>query len=276
MASVPAEHADLVGAPHFAHLVTVNRDGSPQSSPIWIRPGRVSDDGAVESIFFVTGLRYRKTLNMQREPRVALSIHGADNPYRMLEIVGRASFEPRTSWDELDAISNQYMGRDYPFKGDDPAGWHVTVEIDRVTLPSDGYDEQPPFVDPPPAQSDLLSPPHFAHVATVSSTGQPRSSVVWHRRPAGGGENDLEFWTSAQTLKTRHLRNNPAIAVSIHDEVDPYRYTELRGRASVAEVDGRRMADELTRLYWKLDAFPMDVGSTGNVAIRVETTHRVG
>ena len=98
MASVPAEHADLVGAPNFAHLVTVNRDGSPQSSPIWIRPDRVSADGAVESIFFVTGLRYRKTLNMQREPRVALSIHGADDPYRMLEIVGTASFEPRTSW----------------------------------------------------------------------------------------------------------------------------------------------------------------------------------
>ena len=274
MASVPAEHADLVGAPHFAHLVTVNRDGSPQSSPIWIRPERVNANGDVESIFFVTGLRYRKTLNMQREPRVALSIHGTDQPYRMLEIVGTASLAPRTSWDELDAISNQYLGTDYPYKGDDPAGWLVSVEIERVTLPNDG--EQPPSVDSPAAGSDLLSPPHFAHVATVSSTGQPRSSVVWHRRPEGGGENDIEFWTSAQTLKTRHLRNNPAVAVSIHDEVDPYRYTELRGRASIAEVDGRRMADELTRLYWKLDAFPMDVGSTGNVAIRVETTHRVG
>ena len=274
MASVPAEHADLVGAPHFAHLVTVNRDGSPQSSPIWIRPERVNADGGVESIFFVTGLGYRKALNMQREPRVALSIHGADQPYRMLEIVGTASMAPRTSWDELDAISNQYMGRDYPYKGDDPAGWHVTVEIERVTLPNDG--EQPPSVDPPGAESDLLMPPHFAHVATVSSSGQPRSSVVWHRRPAGGGENDIEFWTGAETLKTRHLRNNPAIAVSIHDEVDPYRYTELRGRAQITSIDGRQMADELTRLYWQLDQFPMDVSEMDSVAIRVETTHRVG
>ena len=274
MASVPAEHADLVGAPHFAHLATVNRDGSPQSSPIWIRPERISADGAVESIFFVTGLRYRKTLNMQREPRVALSIHGADQPYRMLEIVGTASLAPRTSWDELDTISNQYLGTDYPYKGDDPAGWLVTVEIDRVTLPNDG--PAPPGVDPPAAGSDLLSPPHFAHIATVSSAGQPRSSVVWHRRAEGGGEDDIEFWTSAETLKTRHLRSNPAIAVSIHDEVDPYRYTELRGRASITAIDGRQMADELTRLYWKLDAFPMDVDPTGSVAIRVVTTHRVG
>ncbi|MXX80104.1 MAG: TIGR03618 family F420-dependent PPOX class oxidoreductase [Chloroflexi bacterium] len=274
MASVPAEHADLVGAPNFAHLVTVNRDGSPQSSPIWIRPDRVSADGAVESIFFVTGLRYRKALNMQREPRVALSIHGADDPYRMLEVVGTASFEPRSSWDELDAISNQYMGRDYPFKGDDPAGWHVTVEIERVTLPNGG--DQPPSVDPPAANSDLLSPPHFAHVATVSSTGQPRSSVVWHRRPEDGGENDIEFWTGAETLKTRHLRNNPAVAVSIHDEADPYRYTEIRGEAQITPIDGREMADELTRLYWKLDEFPMDISEMNSVAIRVATTHRVG
>ena len=36
------------------------------------------------------------------------------------------------------------------------------------------------------------------------------------------------------------------------------------------------MADELTRLYWKLDQFPMDVGEMDSVAIRVETTHRVG
>ena len=110
----------------------------------------------------------------------------------------------------------------------------------------------------------------------MSSTGQPRSSVVWHRRPAAGGENDIEFWTGAETLKTRHLRNNPAVAVSIHDEVDPYRYTELRGRAEITPIDGRPMANELTRLYWKLDEFPMDVSEMNSVAIRVATTHRVG
>ena len=68
MAAVPSQLADLVGAPHFAHLVTVHRDGSPQSSPIWIRPDRVANDGSVESIFFVTGVGYRKALNMRREP----------------------------------------------------------------------------------------------------------------------------------------------------------------------------------------------------------------
>ncbi len=275
MAAVPPQLADLIGAPHFAHLVTVNRDGSPQSSPIWIRPERVAADGSVESIFFVTGLRYRKTLNMQREPRVALSIHDSANPYRPLEIVGRASLAPRSSWDELDAISNQYMGRDYPFKGDDPAGWHVTVEIERASQPPEAEFDPPPSVDKPPKDSDLLSPPHFAHVATVSSTGQPRSSVVWHRRAEGGGENDIEFWTGAETLKTRHLRRNPAVAVSIHDEADPYRYTELRGTAEITLVENHQLLDELAPHYWGLEQYPAEAPMAGAI-IRVNAKHRVG
>ena len=254
MAAVPSQLADLVGAPHFAHLVTVNRDGSPQSSPIWIRPDRVADDGSVESIFFVTGVGYRKALNMRREPRVAISIHDAANPYRTLEILGTASMEQRSSYDELDAISNQYLGTDYPYKGDDPSGWLVTVEVERSSTFSDI--EIPEMVEPPPKGSDLLSPPHFAHIATVSSTGQPRSSVVWHRRVDGGGENDIEFWTFPTTLKVLHLRRNPAIAVSIHDEADPYRYTEVRGTATLTPDTGPQMLDELTPLYWQADRYP--------------------
>ena len=279
MAAVPSQLADLVGAPHFAHLVTVNRDGSPQSSPIWIRPDRVADDGSVESVFFVTGVGYRKALNMRREPRVAISIHDAANPYRTLEILGTASMEQRSSYDELDAISNQYLGTDYPYKGDDPSGWLVTVEVERSSTFSDI--EIPEMVETPPKGSDLLSPPHFAHIATVSSTGQPRSSVVWHRRVDGGGENDIEFWTFPTTLKVLHLRRNPAIAVSIHDEADPYRYTEVRGTATLTPDTGPQMLDELTPLYWQADRYPESEqypidNDTEGVIVRVSASHRVG
>ena len=277
MASVPPDFADLCGAPHYAHVVTVNRDGSPQSSPVWFRPADVNRDGSVASVYFSTGKRFRKSLNMQREPRVAISVHDAANPYRTLEIVGTASLTPRTSWDDVDEISRTYIGTDYPGKGEGAGeGWGVTVSVERaVTL-----DFEPEHVvDPPAADTDLLSPPHFAHIATVSSTGQPRSSVVWHRRGAGGGEDDIEFWTMPTTLKALHLRRNPAIAISIHDEANPYRYTEVRGRATMTAVQGHHMLDELTPLYWKLDKYPdsRDDGHdlTQGVVVRVETTHRV-
>ncbi len=274
MASVPPEFADLCGAPHFAHVVTVNRDGSPQSSPVWFRPEQVNPDGSVESVYFSTGKRFRKSLNMQREPRVAISVHDAENPYRMIEIVGVASLSARTGWDDVDEISRSYIGRDYPGKSDgDGEGCGVTVKIERVVT----LDFAPGDVlDPPEPGGDLLNPPHFAHVATVSSSGQPRSSVVWHRRAAGGGEDDIEFWTTPTTLKVLHLRRNPAIAVSIHDEANPYRYTELRGRASLTEVQDHRLLDELTPLYWKQDSYPeSDDDLSEGVVVRVVTAHRV-
>ena len=277
MASVPADFADLCGAPHFAHVVTVNRDGSPQSSPVWFRPERVNSDGSVESVYFSTGKRFRKSLNMQREPRVAISIHDAANPYRTLEIVGTASLSARTNWDDVDEISRSYIGTDYPGKGEGTGdGWGVTVSVERAVT----FDFTPEaVVDPPEPGTDLLNPPHFAHIATVSSTGQPRSSVVWHRRAAGGGADDIEFWTMPTTLKALHLQRNPAIAVSIHDEANPYRYTEVRGRASLTAVEGHQMLDEMTPFYWKLESYPdeRDDGYdlTRGVVVRVETAHRV-
>ncbi|MCY4617364.1 MAG: TIGR03618 family F420-dependent PPOX class oxidoreductase [Chloroflexi bacterium] len=276
MASVPADFADLCGAPHFAHVVTVNRDGSPQSSPVWFRPEVVNADGSIESVYFSTGKRFRKSLNIQREPRVAISVHDESNPYRTLEIAGTASLSARSDWDDVDVISQTYIGTDYPGKGDANAdGWGVTVDIERVVTLDFAPGE---VLEPPPAGTDLLNPPHFAHIATVSSSGQPRSSIVWHRR-AAGGENDIEFWTVPTTLKVLHLRRNPAIAVSIHDVSNPYRYTELRGSASLTAVEGHQLLDELTPLYWKLDKYP-DERNDGNdlsagVVVRINTTHRV-
>ena len=274
MGSVPADFADLCGAPHFAHLVTVNPDSSPQSSPIWIMPARVADDGSVAAIRFSTGVGYRKSLNMEREPRVSLTIHDNDNPYRTLEITGRAVLEQRTDFTDIDEISHTYLGTDYPYKGPTADGYTVTVEIERAITSGD--------FDPPPsaanlaADSDLLNPPHFAHVATVSRDGQPRSSVVWHRRSSSStaGDHDIEFWTGAEAVKTRHLRRNPAIAVSIHDEANPYRYVELRGQAEIVEVDDHQLLDELTPLYWQLERYPAEETMSG-VVIRVRTRKRV-
>ena len=277
MTAVSPDFADLCGAPHLAHVVTVNRDGSPQSSPVWFRPETVNPDGSVSSVYFSTGKRFRKSLNMQREPRVALSIHDTANPYRTLELVGVASLAARTTWDDVDEISRTYIGVDYPNKGEDSAdGWGVTVSVERAVT----FDFTPEaVVDGPPPGTDLLNPPHFAHIATVSSTGQPRSSVVWHRRAAFSGEDDIEFWTMPTTLKALHLHRNPAIAVSIHDEANPYRYTEVRGRATLTAVEGHQMLDELTPLYWKRDKYPdeRDDGYdlTRGVVVRVESTHRV-
>ncbi len=274
MSFVPAEFADLCGAPHFAHLVTVNRDGSPSSSPIWIAPDEVDADGSVRSIWFSTGKGYRKSLNMERDARVSLSVHDTDNPYRTLEILGSAQLSPVTTWDDTDEMSRTYMGRDYPFKTENREGFRVRVTVERAV--TSGSFVAPPSHPTPEPGTDLLSPPHFAHVATVSSGGQPRSSVVWHRRVADSGEDDIEFWTGPETVKTLHLRRNPAVAVSIHDEADGYRYTELRGTVEITPVEDHRLLDELAPLYWQVDRYPAEGDEPrSGVVIRVRVKRRI-
>ena len=57
----------LFDAKNFATVATLNRDGSPQVSPVW-----VAYDG--EHVIFNTEMKRLKTRNMKRDPRVALSV----------------------------------------------------------------------------------------------------------------------------------------------------------------------------------------------------------
>ena len=60
--------ARILAGPHLAVLTTTNRDGSPQASVIFVKP-----DG--DALLFSTIQGRRKTVNMQRDPRVSLLVH---------------------------------------------------------------------------------------------------------------------------------------------------------------------------------------------------------
>ena len=72
----------LLAAPRIAHLVTIEPDGSPQVSGVWVG---LDDD---EAVFASMGPR-RKLDNIARDPRVALSVTELGNPYRMAAVQGR-------------------------------------------------------------------------------------------------------------------------------------------------------------------------------------------
>ncbi|HEY0815818.1 MAG TPA: PPOX class F420-dependent oxidoreductase [Pseudonocardia sp.] len=66
--------ARVLAGPHLSILSTINPDGSPQVSVIFVKA-----DG--DDILFSTIVGRRKTANMQRDPRVSLLVHslpGAD------------------------------------------------------------------------------------------------------------------------------------------------------------------------------------------------------
>ena len=123
MATIPATHTDLLrDKPAFAQLATLNADGSPQVTPVW-----VDFDGA--NILVNTAKGRVKTKNLAREPRVALSISDPENPYRYLGVQGRVTEMTETGADaHIDKMAKKYLGKDtYPFRA--PGEVRVLVKI---------------------------------------------------------------------------------------------------------------------------------------------------
>ena len=122
MATIPENYRDLFTKKAFAHLATVGKDGAPQSTPVW-----VDYDGT--HIRFNTARGRVKDKNLQRNPRVALSILDPENPYRYLQVRGRVAEMTEQGADtHIDALAKKYLGQDtYPFRR--PGEVRVTVKV---------------------------------------------------------------------------------------------------------------------------------------------------
>lgn len=120
--AIPESHAGLLQKPVFAHFVTLMKDGSPQSTPVW-----VEYDG--KHVIINTAVGRLKEKNVRRDPRVALSLTDPENPYRYLEIRGRVvEITEEGADDMINRLSKKYLGKDvYPFR--QPGEQRVTVKI---------------------------------------------------------------------------------------------------------------------------------------------------
>lgn len=73
---------ELLRGPNFAMLATVMADGSPQVTPVW-----VDTDGTHVRVNAAAGRV--KVRNMRRDPRVAIAVLDANDPYSFVSIRGR-------------------------------------------------------------------------------------------------------------------------------------------------------------------------------------------
>ena len=92
----------------IAHLATVLPDGSPHSAPVFV--GTHGD-----RIVFFTGPDVRKARNLRRDPRLALSIAPADNPFDPVVVRGRVVewIEGEAAWEIIDRLAMKYTGEPY-------------------------------------------------------------------------------------------------------------------------------------------------------------------
>ena len=114
-----------------AHLVTLNPDGSPHVTLAWV--GLEDDEIVIGSL-----RRFRKLRNIERDPRVSLSIEGlALHPIGLREylvVYGTARVEEGGAADLLRRLARVYIGPDTNFPPDEnpPPGWITRITAERL------------------------------------------------------------------------------------------------------------------------------------------------
>jgi PPOX class probable F420-dependent enzyme len=132
MPTLSPELRQLIETGPLTHLATINADGSPQVSVIWL--GLDGDD-------LVTSHMSRKQLklrNIERDPRVVLSFDAPREPGEFLAkhavLKARGTIEGPTedAWELLDRLAKVYIAPDADFPAPRGAGYIVRYTIERV------------------------------------------------------------------------------------------------------------------------------------------------
>ncbi|MBJ7001928.1 PPOX class F420-dependent oxidoreductase [Streptomyces griseofuscus] len=96
----------LLDSKVFIVVGTVQPDGSPQMSPVWVKR-----DG--EHLLFSTTADRRKKLNLDRDPRVTVVVMNPEQPYEYAEIRGTAELTTTGGQSLIDDLSLKYTGKKY-------------------------------------------------------------------------------------------------------------------------------------------------------------------
>ena len=113
----------LITGKNYGHIATINKDGSPQVSPVWIEL-----DGNL--LVVNSEQKRRKVRNLKRDPRVSVSIQNAENPYQYVEIRGRAvEITDKGGFEGIDRLSAKYNNQPkYP--GNAPGDVRIVIKIE--------------------------------------------------------------------------------------------------------------------------------------------------
>lgn len=110
MERIPDDYLGLFDRRTFAHVATVEEDGTPHVTPVWI-----DFDRERHRILINTERHRRKAKNVSRNPRVGISMLDPDNPYRRLSVIGTVTEVTTTGAREhIDELSQRYFDKPFP------------------------------------------------------------------------------------------------------------------------------------------------------------------
>lgn len=131
MTKIPDSARTLLEGPALAHLVTLEPDGRPQVSIVWI--GLDGDELVAAHL-----PEHRKVRNIRRDPRVAVSVEaGTRNEMGLNEylvIHGKARITEGGAAALLQQLARTYLGPDVKFPPMEapPAGYITHISVERI------------------------------------------------------------------------------------------------------------------------------------------------
>ena len=118
---IPESYLDLLERPVVVSLATVNPDGQPQVTPVW-----VDYDGEYVRINSARGRR--KVANMEQRPRVTVLAIDPDDPHRWMEIRGKVEqITEEGAVDHINKLSAKYRGEPDYYKNNPRRGKETRV-----------------------------------------------------------------------------------------------------------------------------------------------------
>ncbi len=124
---LPESLLTLLRGKATCYLATTMPDGSPQLTQTW-----VDTDGSHVVINTVAG--FQKVRNVERDPRVAVTIADPEKPSRYVAVRGRVvSATTEGGAEHIEALSLRYLGRPYAwYGGRDQVRVILRIEADKI------------------------------------------------------------------------------------------------------------------------------------------------
>ena len=118
----------LVQRPVIANVATVDHEGRPQVTPVWI-----DLDG--DDLVFNTAKGRVKTANLEHNPHVAVSIVDPDNSYNVVVVRGTVEGTEVGADAHIDSLAKKYLDVDtYPMRQPGEVRVKYVVKADKVVM----------------------------------------------------------------------------------------------------------------------------------------------
>jgi len=118
----------LFDAKTFVTVATLQPDGSPQLSVVWVK----RDQEHPDDLLISTVEGRRKHLNLVKDPRISVLANPPEAPYGYVEVRGEAELTTDGGRELIDELSRKYTGKDYGDDGPDDVRVVIRVKARHV------------------------------------------------------------------------------------------------------------------------------------------------